>query len=207
MRILLGSLLGLAIFTAVLGQESTVRPRTASSAQSPSPPTSDAVKPTTARSTSQAATGSQSPASAAVLAAFERLLNGIKKAEVKTVTDIYWNSPQLILFNYNGTVTKGWEQLRQNRESSYPKIKNVDLQVKDVSVVMLGRDGAVVSCLWTQSQNYDGVDESASGRMTLVFRRTGNNWRAVHLHTSPDKEDPSRVPRSEQESSPASPTP
>lgn len=197
----------LVVFTGALGQESTVRPRTASPAQSPSPPASEPIKPTPATSTSKAASASQSPASAAVMATFEQLLSGIKKADVKGVTGIYWNSPQLILFNYNGTVTKGWDQLRQNRESSYPKIKNVDLQVKDISVVMLGRDGAVVSCLWTQKQNYDGADESASGRMTLVFRRTGNNWRAVHLHTSPDKEDPSRVPPSEREPSPATSTP
>jgi hypothetical protein len=138
-----------------------------------------------------------------VLAAFERLLNGIRKADVKVVTGIYWNSPSLILFNNNGTVTRGWEQMRKNRESSYPDIKDVKLEVRDLAVTMLGRDGAVVTCLWTQSQVYTDVPETATGRMTLVFKRVGRDWQAVHLHTSPDKPDPSRVLPSEEGPSPA----
>jgi ketosteroid isomerase-like protein len=117
---------------------------------------------------------------------------------VNEVTSVYWNSPRLALFNNNGTVTKGWDQLRKNRESSYPDVKDVKLEVHDVAVTMLGRDGAVVTCLWNQSQNYKGSPESASGRMTLVFKRVGRDWKVIHLHTSPDKEDTSRVMPSEQ---------
>jgi ketosteroid isomerase-like protein len=133
-------------------------------------------------------------------------MDGIRKADVKAVTGVYWNSPRLALFNNNGTVTKGWEQLRKNRESSYPDIKDVKLDVRDVAVTMLGRDGAVVTCLWTQSQTYKGTPEEASGRMTLVFKRVGREWKVIHLHTSPDKEDPSRVIPSEQTSPVPSPT-
>lgn len=150
----------------------------------------------------------QPPGSEGVLAAFEALLDGIRKANVATVTATYWNSPRLILFNNNGTVTKGWSQMRKNRESSYPDLKDVKLEVKDVSVTMLGRDGAFVSCLWTQSQTYKDTPETASGRMTLVFKRVNKDWKVVHLHTSPDKQDPSRVLPSEETPSPSpSPTP
>ena len=138
------------------------------------------------------------PGSTAVVDAFNKLLDGIRKTDVNAVTSVYWNSPRLVLFNNNGTVTKGWEQVRKNRESSYPDLQDVKLDVRDVSVIMLGRDGAVVSCQWTQSQSYKGTPETATGRMTLVFRRVGNGWKAVHLHTSPDKPDASRVMPSEQ---------
>ena len=142
--------------------------------------------------------GATDPTSKGVLAAFNALLDGIRKADVDAVTSVYWNSPQLVLFNYNGTVTRGWEQLRKNRESSYPNIKDVKLDVRDVRVQMLGREGALVTCLWTQSQTYKGTPETASGRMSLVFRRIGGTWKIIHLHTSPDAPDPSRVPASEQ---------
>jgi len=145
---------------------------------------------------------SDTPGSQSVVAAFNSLINGIRHADVKAVTSVYLNSPRLILFNSNGTVTRGWEQMRKNRESSYPDLKDVKLDVRDVSITMLGRDGAVVSCLWTQSQTYKGTPETATGRMTLVFKRVGKDWKAIHLHTSPDKPDPSRVLPSEQ--SPAS---
>lgn len=135
----------------------------------------------------------------AVLAAFDKLTDGIEHANVKEVMTVYWNNPQLSLFNYNGTVTKGWEQVRKNRESSYPQIKDVKLEIRDKSVHMLGRDGALVTCQWTQSQNYKGTPETATGRMTLVFKRVGTAWKAIHLHSSPDQPDPSRIPASEQE--------
>ncbi len=140
----------------------------------------------------------ETPGSQSVIAAFNALIDGIRHADVKAVTTIYLNSPRLILFNNNGTVTRGWEQLRRNREGSYREMKDVKLDVRDLSITMLGRDGAVVSCLWTQSQTYKGAPETATGRMTLVFRRVGKDWKAIHLHTSPDRPDPSRVLPSEQ---------
>ena len=148
-------------------------------------------------------TGTKDPGAKGVLAAFEEILNGIRNADVEAVTAPYWNSPQLILFNYNGTVTKGWEQMRKNRESSYPDLKDVKLETRDVRVQMLGRDGAIVTCLWTQSDTFRGTPETASGRMTLAFRRSGNAWKAVHLHTSRDEPDPSHIPASEQTPTPA----
>jgi len=141
------------------------------------------------------------------MAAFNRLIEGIQTADVEKVMSVYWKSPALTLYNYNGTVTKGWEQVRQNRLSSYPEIKDAKLDVRDVAITMLGRDGAVVSCLWTQSQTYKGTPETASGRMTLVFKRFGTAWKAINLHTSPDAPNPSSVPPSEQASPKPSPTP
>lgn len=148
----------------------------------------------------------ETPGSEGVLASFNNLLDGIRHANVNEVMGSYWNSPRLNLFNYNGTVTKGWEQVRKNRESSYPEIKDVKLDVRDVSVTMLGRDGAVVTCQWTQSQNYKGTPETATGRMTLVFKRFGTAWKAIHLHSSPDTPNPAVIPASEQRPA-ASPSP
>jgi len=150
----------------------------------------------------------QAPGSEGVLAAFNSLLAGIRHANVKEVMEVYWNNPQLNMFNYNGTVTKSWEQVRKNRESSYPEIKDVKLDVRDVSITMLGPTGAIVTCQWTQSQTYKGAPETVSGRMTLAFKRIGNAWKAIHLHSSPDNPNPAVIPPSEQRPSPSpSPTP
>lgn len=177
----------------------------------PAPPTQQpAASPTPAPKKPAAAATQQTPGSEAVLAAFNKLLDGIRHANVNEVMDVYWKAPQLSLFNYNGTVTKSWEQVRQNRASSYPEIKDVKLEARDVSVTMLGRDGALVTCLWTQSQNYKGTPETVSGRMTLVFKRVGTAWKAIHLHSSPDNPNPAVIPPSEQRPSPSpspSPTP
>jgi ketosteroid isomerase-like protein len=162
----------------------------------PAPPPKKAPAP---------ASTAQEPGSEGVLAAFNTLLDGIRHASVNEVMSAYWNNPRLNLFNYNGSVTKGWEQVKKNRESSYPEIKDVKLEVRDVSVTMLGTTGALVTCQWKQSQTYKGAPETVSGRMTLVFKRIGNAWKAIHLHSSTDTPNPAVIPPSEQPV--ASPTP
>ena len=180
----------------------SVSPLGQTKAPSPTPATRPRATATPTPKPAAAAAAPQSD-SDAVLATFNKLRAGITHANVNEVTSVYWNSPRLNLFNYNGTVTKGWEQMRKNRESSYPEIKDVKLDVRDINVTMLGRDAALLTCLWTQSQNYKGTPETASGRMTLVFRKVGNAWKAIHLHSSPDTPNPASIPPSEQ--APATP--
>lgn len=178
----------------------TERPRKSNTNRSQTP--AEAPAKAAPKKTAAAA---EAPGSEGVLAAFNSLLEGIRHANVNEVMSAYWNNPGLNLFNYNGSITKGWAQVRKNRESSYPEIKDVKLEVRDVSVTMLGTGGAVVTCQWSQSQNYKGTPETASGRMTLVFKRIGNAWKAIHLHSSPDTPNPAVIPPSEKPV--ASPTP
>jgi len=210
-NMLIAAVMVLAMGPAALAQNTnssqTVRPRTTSSpstGKTDSQKATDVQQPTTTKpaarhtETKPKVATTETPGSQSVIAAFNSLINGIRHSDAKAVTSVYLESPRLILFNNNGSVTKGWEQLRRNRESSYRDAKDVKLDVRDLSITMLGRDGAVVSCLWTQSQTYKGQPETASGRMTLVFKRVGKEWKAIHLHTSPDRPDPTRVLPSEQ---------
>lgn len=118
--------------------------------------------------------------------AFERLLEGIRQVDAEKVMSAYDNSDRTLFFNNNGSVTLGWETMRQNRRSLYEKTKNVSLDVTGVRVEMLGPRAAYVSCKWKQAQEYEGKLEEASGRMTLIFRLIGKDWKVVHAHTSPD---------------------
>lgn len=145
-------------------------------------PTTD---PKPSASPRSGAAGAVSP-SGAVLSAFNGLLDGIRHADVKAATNAYQNTPRLLLFNYNGTVTKSWDQLKANREASYPQMKDVKLDVRDVRVTMLSPTSAFITCQWTQSMTFNGTPETDTGRMTIVFRKIGKEWKAVHLHTSPD---------------------
>ncbi|HEV8169358.1 MAG TPA: DUF4440 domain-containing protein [Pyrinomonadaceae bacterium] len=186
----------------------TERPRTNTNRTKPvTTETQEPAAPKQAAPKKTASTAPDTAGSDGVLAAFNALLDGIRHASVKEVTSVYWNNPRLNMFNYNGSVTKGWEQVRKNRESSYPEIKDVKLDVRDVSVTMLGPGGAVVTCQWTQSQTYKGTPETASGRMTLVFKRIGTSWKAIHLHSSTDNPNPASIPPSEQQRPSPSPSP
>jgi ketosteroid isomerase-like protein len=110
---------------------------------------------------------------------------------------LYWNSPQLSVFNNNGTVTRSWEQVRSNRESLYSKVSDVKLDVRDVRVKTLGTTAAVVTCFWDQTQTAEGQPEHATGRLTVVYQKVGAEWKIVHTHTSPDRPSPSNLLPSE----------
>lgn len=138
--------------------------------------------------------------------AFERLTDGIRQVDAAKVMSVYDNSDRTLFFNNNGSATLGWEQMKSNRESSYAKTKNVTLEITGLRVEMLSPSSAYVSCKWKQTQEYDGKLEDASGRMTLVFKKIGKDWKVVHLHTSPDNPPASRpVFDSEKNETPAKP--
>jgi ketosteroid isomerase-like protein len=124
--------------------------------------------------------------------AFDRLVEGIRQVDADKVMSAYENSDRILFFNNNGSVTAGWQQMKENRASSYAKTKNVTLDITGKRIEMLGKTAAYITCKWKQTQEYDGKLESASGRMTLVFRLIGKDWKVVHLHTSPDNPPPTR---------------
>ena len=181
----------------------TATPAPSPAAEGQTPAADTATPPSVrARRAGQPGAAATDPAARAVRAVFDNLIRGIERSDVDAVMALYWNSPQLVIFNNNGTVTRGWEQVRSNRASSYPDAKNVQIETRDVRVQALGRDGAIVSCLWRQTQEFRDTPESASGRLTVVFRLINNGWKIVHTHSSPEAPDPSRLMPSEQTTPP-----
>lgn len=181
-------------------------PATGAEEQTPAPEES---APQTRSRRTGAATGTAraaEPGAAAVRAVFDTLIKNIERSDVDAVMSLYWNSSQLTVLNNNGTVTRGWEQVRSNRASSYPEAKDVKIETRDVKVTMLGSAGAVVMCLWRQTQEAHGAREASAGRLTVVFRLVNNGWKIVHTHSSPDAPDPSRLAPSERSVIPGQPS-
>jgi ketosteroid isomerase-like protein len=166
--------------------------------QQPAVTTTRPATPAKAPAAKRVTANASEPGAQGVLAAFDALVDGIRRADVDAVTSLYWDSPQLTIFNNNGTITRSWGQMRSNRAASYPEIKNVTLEIRNRNVHLMGREGAVVTCQWTQTQTFRGEQSSASGRLTVIFRRIGPAWKIIHTHTSPDAPDPSRLLPSEQ---------
>ena len=123
---------------------------------------------------------------------FDRLIEGIRQVDANKVMSVYQNSDRILFFNNNGTATIGWENMKKNRENGYANVSNVSLEITGLRVEMLGRDAAYATCKWKQQQEFNDKLESASGRMTLVFKLIGKDWKIIHLHTSPDSPDAAR---------------
>src|SRR5687768_10033423 len=125
-KILIGMVLVFALSSAnALAQNTndspTVRPRTTTTTKTEkssgdSQKSTDVQRPATTqpearRTTPKPKVSATGPStSQSVTEAFNALINGIRNADVKAVSSVYWNSPRLTLFNNNGTVTKSWEQ-------------------------------------------------------------------------------------------------
>ena len=139
----------------------------------------------------KAAAGTSDP-SKGVHDAFDRLVEGIKQVDVDKVMAAYEKSNRLLIFNNNGSATIGWDSVKANNEKIYAKLKNVSLEITGLRIEMLGKTSAYVTCKWKQSQENDGKLENASGRMTLVFKLVGKEWKINHRHTSPDNPDATR---------------
>lgn len=121
-----------------------------------------------------------------VKAAFDRLIEGINQNDLEKVMSVYHKDDRTLFFNYNGSATIGWQNMYNNRKSSYAKRANVNLEITGLRVEILSPSSAYTSCKWKQTQEFDGKLEQATGRMTLVFKKFGKDWKVLHLHTSPD---------------------
>ncbi len=132
--------------------------------------------------------------------AFDKLVEGINQVDVEKVMSVYNKDDRTLFFNYNGTATIGWQNMYDNRKTSYASRSNVTLEVTGVRVEILSPTSAYVSCKWKQTQEFKGQVEQSTGRMTLIFKKIGGSWKILHLHTSPDT-FPSEVviPASEKE--------
>lgn len=123
---------------------------------------------------------------AEVQAAFDRLVEGINQVDAEKVMSVYLNDPKTLFFNYNGSATIGWQNMYDNRKASYAKRSNVSLEITGLRIEMLSPTSAYASCKWKQTQEFEGTLEQSTGRMTLVFKKFGKDWKVLHLHTSPD---------------------
>lgn len=139
----------------------------------------------------KSAAGSTDPAKG-VRDTFDRLVEGIKQVDAAKVMSTYEKSDRLLVFNNNGSATIGWENVKSNVEASYAKVSNVTLDITGLRVELLGKTAAYVSCKWKQTQENNGTVENSAGRMTLVFKLVGKEWKITHRHTSPDRPDASR---------------
>ena len=128
----------------------------------------------------------------AVNAAFDRLVEGIRQVDADKVMGSYEKSEALLIFNNNGSATKSWENVNTVTREIYSKLSNVSIEITGLNIQILGPNSAFVSCKWKQTQENNGKLENASGRMTLVYKLIGKEWKIVHRHTSPDNPDASR---------------
>ena len=93
----------------------------------------------------------------------------------------YENSPSTT-FVSGTTLERGWQKMLDRFLATYPPGKQGTLSFSDVEITSLGSGEAA----WAIGRFRLTGDVEASGRFTLVFRRSGDRFVIVHDHTAAD---------------------
>ena len=119
---------------------------------------------------------------------FDKWSTALGRGDKKTYLDTFWNSPRLVIRVANGE-WRGIEAYRKRIEAAQlPPASPSDY--KNVEVVALGRDSAVVTYERPAPAGATGAaGEALIFRGTTVFVRTSEGWKiaAWHAHATPEK--------------------
>jgi len=126
-----------------------------------------------------------------VRAVFDKWSTALGRGDKKTYLDAFWNSPRLVIRVASGE-WRGIDAYRKRIEAAQlPPASPSDY--KNVEVVALGRDAAVVTYERPAPGGATGAaGESLIFRGTAAFIRTAEGWKiaAWHAHSVPEKSSP-----------------
>lgn len=126
--------------------------------------------------------------------AFLFLMAASPEADIRAVLERQqadWNRGDLVAFmtgyeDANTTtfmgkvITRGYRSVLERYEKAYPDAESRGkLRFSEIEVRMLGDDCALVLGRFELERK-----QPASGRFTLVFKKTGGGWKVIHDHTS-----------------------
>ena len=119
-------------------------------------------------------------AEAAIRAVLDAQAAAWNRGDIEGFMDGYARSDSTV-FVSGDSVTRGWQTVLDRYKKSYDtREKMGTLEFSDLEIKVLGKDVGVAHGRWQLTRAKD----VPHGRFTLIFRRTGKNWRIIHDHTS-----------------------
>ncbi len=105
------------------------------------------------------------------------------QGDIEAFMTTYIDSPELT-FNGKDGVTRGYRPVLERYRKRYSSREAMGvLQFSQIEVRMLGAEAALVLGRFELTRSEAGGG-NASGRFTLVLRKTPQGWRIIHDHTS-----------------------
>ena len=90
----------------------------------------------------------------------------------------------------NDATNKEWRGMKPPKGRHWRSEPKVLEQLEKEDLIEWSANGVPRRKIYIDERN--GKLESASGRMTLVFKQIGKDWKIIHIHTSPDNPDATR---------------
>jgi ketosteroid isomerase-like protein len=114
---------------------------------------------------------------------FRHLERCVRAADYDGARPIF--APDVLGFGTHGALLEGLDALASGQwQHVWPNIRGFTF---DLERLHCGVDGdlAWAICLWdSEGQRADGTRFARPGRATVIFRRDGDRWLAIHTHFS-----------------------
>ena len=116
-----------------------------------------------------------------------RFCQAMSEKDLDGVMSCLWNDPNLIVVLFDGTVYRGWDNVRQAVGNLFSGFLSVSLEIDEVTHIPLGDGAAAVGTATFQLQGADGSTQLIVERWTDVRRKVDDRWIYVldHAHALP----------------------
>src|SRR5918992_5628836 len=114
---------------------------------------------------------------AAIRAVLDAQAAAWNRGDIEGYMDGYARSDDIVFIS-GDSLSYGWQTVLDRYKKNYnTREKMGTLSFSDLEIKLIGKDAASVIGRWklTLANN-----DTPHGRFTLIFRRTGKNWRIVH---------------------------
>jgi uncharacterized protein (TIGR02246 family) len=118
-----------------------------------------------------------------VRAVLDKQVSSWNQGDIEAFMTTYIDSPELT-FNGKDGVTRGYRPVLERYRKRYSSREAMGvLKFSEIEARMLGAEGALVLGRFHLTRSQAGGGD-ATGRFTLVLRKTPQGWRIIHDHTS-----------------------
>lgn len=112
----------------------------------------------------------------------QRFTGGMSRMDIEQVMSCFWNSPDLILVVYDGTVFHGFDSVRRAVEQMFAQCESLSLTIDEVSHVRQGESVFAVGTAIYEMKTNDGLSQKITERWTDVRRKVDERWVYVMDH-------------------------
>jgi steroid delta-isomerase-like uncharacterized protein len=125
----------------------------------------------------------------------KRFTEGMSQKDIEQVMSCFWNSPDLILVVYDGTVVHGFDDVRKAVEQMFAQCESLSLAIDEVSHISQGESVFAVGTATYEMKTKEGISQKITERWTDVRRKVDGRWvyTVDHAHALEPKVDPEQV--------------
>ena len=112
----------------------------------------------------------------------QRFTSGMSRMDIEQVMTCFWNSPDLILVVYDGTVFHGFDNVRRAVEQMFAQCEALSLVIDEVSHIPQGDSVFAVGTATYEMKTNEGTSQEITERWTDVRRKVDGRWVYVMDH-------------------------